>query len=172
MLEIKTADELIALDLEGRAGIRRAARETPLGRRVLGLFLDRGGPITVAEIVAASDEGSPEAVHRALVALDDDDLIRMRDGLVDIAYPFSASATPFVVRLPSGCERYACCAMDALGIAPMTGQRVEIVSCCHHCVEPVAFPVTPHGPGAEAAGVMLWIGKRLEDDGCKVADSL
>lgn len=172
MLEIKTADELIALDLEGRGGIRRAARETPLGRRVLGLFLDRGGPIPVAEIVASSHEGSSEAVHRALVALDDDDLIRIRDGLVDIAYPFSVSATPFVVRLPSGRERYACCAMDALGIAPMTGQRVEIVSCCHHCLEPVAFPVTSHGPGAEAAGVMLWIGKRLEDDRCKVADSL
>jgi len=172
LLEIKTADELIALDLDGRAGIRRAARETPLGRRVLGLFLDRGGPIPVAEIVAATDEGSPKAVRRALVALDDDDLIRIRDGLVDIAYPFSAAATPFVVRLPDGRERYACCALDALGIAPMTGQRVEIVSRCHHCAEPLAFPVTPNGPGPEAEGVMLWFGKRPEDDRCKVADSL
>ena len=172
MLEIKTADELIALDLEGRAGTRRAARETPLSRRVLGLFLDRGGPIPVAEIVASSDDDSPEAVHRALVALDDDDLIRLRDGLVDIAYPFSASATPFVVRRPGGRERYACCAIDALGIAPMTGQRVEILSRCHHCAESLAFPVTPHGPGAEAEGVMLWVGKRPEDDRCKVADSL
>jgi hypothetical protein len=52
-------------------------------------------------------------------------LIRIRDGHVDLAYPFSASPTAFVVRLPDGRERYACCATDALGIAPMVGQRPD-----------------------------------------------
>jgi len=171
-LDIKTADEFVALDLEGRWRARRASRETRLSRQILRLFLDRGGPIPVAQIVAASDDGSPDAVQQALVALDGDDLIRIRDGMVDIAYPFSASPTPFVVRVGGGSERYACCAMDALGIAPMTGRRVEILSRCHHCADPLAFSATPHGQGTEAEGIMLWIGKRPEDDRCKVADSL
>lgn len=171
-LDIKTADEFIALDLEGRWRTRRASRETRLCRQILRLFLDRGGPIPVAQIVAAADNGSPDAVQQALVALDGDDLLRIRDGMVDIAYPFSASPTAFLVRVAGGGKRYACCAMDALGIAPMTGRRVEILSRCHHCAGPLAFSATPHGPGTEAAGVMLWIGKRPEADRCKVADSL
>lgn len=167
-LEIKTADELIALDVEGRGRTRRAGRETLASRRILRMFLDRGGPIPVDEIVAAFQD---EAIHQALAALDNDDLIRIRDGQIDIAYPFSASPTPFVVRLPGAKERYACCAMDALGIAPMVGQPVEIRSRCHHCKMPLEFSVSPDGPGTEAEGVMLWLGKRT-DERCKVADSL
>src|SRR5881296_2406508 len=167
-LEIKTADELIALDVEGRGRTRRAGRETLASRRILRMFLDRGGPIPVDEIVAAFQD---EAIHQALAALDNDDLIRIRDGQIDIAYPFSASPTPFVVRLPGGEERYACCAMDALGIAPMVGQRIELRSRCHHCGTPLEFSAAPEGPAPDAAGVMLWVGKRT-DERCKVADSL
>lgn len=159
-LVIMTADELIALDVEGRGMVRRAARDTPIVTRILRTFLDRGGPIPVGDI---------DTVREALVALDDDDLIRIRDGHIDIAYPFSAMPTPFVVRLPDGTDRYACCAIDALGIAPMVGQRVEIRSRCHHCGLAIEFPVTQEGPSAEADGVMLWIGKRA--DGCKAVDS-
>ena len=140
-------------------------------RRILRAFLDRGGPISVQEIVADLQRGSSEAVHEALSRLDDDDLIRIRDGHVDIAYPFSAAPTAFVVRLRDGRERYACCAIDALGIAPMAGQPIEIRSRCHHCETPLEFSATPGGPGPEAAGVMLWVGKRTGER-CKVADSL
>ena len=90
---------------------------------------------------------------------------------VDIAYPFSALPTAFVVRLPEGGERYACCATDALGIAPMVGQRIEILSRCHHCGTALEFSATADGPAPEAAGVMLWVGERTEE-GCKAADSL
>ena len=170
-IQVKTADEFTALDLGGRWRTRRAARETDVSRRILRIFLERGGPIPVGEIVEAFRGGLTEVTHQALASLDDDDLIRIRDGQVDIAYPFSASPTPFVVRLPGGKERYACCAMDALGIAPMVGQRVEIRARCHDCGMPLEFSATPDGPGREADGVMLWIGKP-GDDRCKVADSL
>ena len=170
-LVILTADELIALDVEGRGPARRAAREAPLPRRILRAFLDRGGPIPLEDLVADFQVGSTEAVHEALVRLDDDDLIRIRDGDVDIAYPFSASPTAFVVQLADGRERYACCATDALGIAPMIGQRIEIRSRCHHCGTPLQLSATPDGPGPDAAGVMMWVGKRTEE-GCKAADSL
>jgi len=168
-LRILTADEFTTLDLEGRWRTRRVARELEMSRRVLRMFLDRGGPIPVRDIVLAS-EGSAESAQQTLTALDDDDLILIRGGHIEIAYPFSASPTPFVVRLADGRERYACCAMDALGIAPMIGQRIEIRSRCHHCAVPLEFPADPRGPGPAAEGVMLWIGKRPEER-CRVADT-
>lgn len=168
-LHILTADELTALDLEGRWRTRRVARELRMSRRILRMFLDRGGPIPVQDIVSASED-SAGSVHQTLTALDDDDLILIRDGQIDVAYPFSASPTPFVVRLADGRERYACCAMDALGIAPMVGRRIEIRSRCHHCGVPLEFPADPQGPGPEAEGIMLWIGKRPEER-CRVADT-
>ena len=170
-LVILTADDLIALDVEGRGQARRAAREAAMPRRILRAFLDRGGPIPVHEILADVQPGSAEAVHDALIRLDEEDLVRIRDGHVDIAYPFSAAPTAFVVGLPDGRERYVCCAIDALGIAPMVGQRIQIRSRCHQSHRPVKFSVTPEGPGPEAAGVMLWVGKRTEER-CRGIDSL
>jgi len=90
---------------------------------------------------------------------------------VDLAYPFSAIPTLFVVRVRGGQERYTCCAIDALGIAPMLGQPVEIRSQCHDCGIPLTFSVDPDGPGPGADGVMLWLGKRA-DDRCRAVDSL
>lgn len=160
-LVILTADELIALDTEGWRHFRRAARETPAATRILRAFLDHGGPVPVEQI------SDPEAMKR----LNDDDMIRVRDGRIDIAYPFSASPTPFLIRLPDGRERYACCATDALGFAPMIGQPVTIRSRCHHSRAPIEFTVTPNGPGPDAPGVMVWSGKRAEVQ-CRSIDGL
>jgi hypothetical protein len=170
-LLILTADELKALNPLERQVARRAARQQSLMRLILRTFLQRGGPIPVEDIIAASRGARPDASHDALVALDDEDLIRVREGQIDLAYPFSASPTPFVVRLRDGKERYACCATDALGIAPMIGQAVEVRSGCHHCKAALTFTATPQGPGPEANGIMLWFGKRV-DDQCKAFDSL
>jgi len=170
-LLILTADELKALNPLERQAARRAARQQPLMRLVLRTFLRRGGPIPIEDIIAASPGARPDTLHDALVGLDDEDLIRMRAGQIDLAYPFSASPTPFVVRLADGQERYACCATDALGIAPMIGQAVEVRSRCHHCEAALTFTATPQGPGAEANGIMLWFGKRV-DEQCKAFDSL
>jgi hypothetical protein len=109
------------------------------------MFLGRGGPIPVEEVVGAFRDSPLYTIHDALVALDDDDLIRVREGRVDVAYPFSASPTPFVVRLPGGKERYACCAIDALGIAPMLGQPIRVRSECHHCRMPLEVSARPEG---------------------------
>ncbi len=170
-LVILTADELIALDVEGRGRARHAARETSMTTRILQIFLDRGGPIPVGQVIADMRRDSAEAVHDALVKLDDEDLIRISDGHVDLAYPFSASATPFVVRLRDGRERNVCCAIDALGIAPMVGEAVEIRARCHYSGTPLQFAATPEGPGPGAAGIMLWVGKRTEER-CRGIDAL
>lgn len=167
-LVILTADELKALDQLERQAARRAARQQPLVQLILRIFLRRGGPIPVEDIVAAAPDRD---VAAALVRFDDEDIVRVRAGQIDVAYPFSATATPFLVRLPRGLERYACCATDALGMAPMVGESVEIASSCHHCGEVLRFTATPHGVGPQAAGAMVWFGKR-GDEGCKAFDSL
>ncbi len=95
-----------------------------------------------------------------MITLDEEDLIHIREGLVEIAYPFSAVPTPFVVRLAEEQERYACCAIDALGMAPMLGQRVEIQSRCHDCGDLLELTVSPEGPAPEAGGFMVWVGRR------------
>src|SRR5215510_2828897 len=112
-LVILTAEELKARSQLERQVARRAAREKPLVRLILRMFLERGGPIPIQDIVAVSPDGSAEAIHDALIALDDDDLIRVRAAHIDVAYPFSAAPTVFRVRLPGRRERYACCATDA-----------------------------------------------------------
>ncbi len=170
-LEIKTAEELTDPALEARWNARRAARETDVLQRILRTFVDRGGPIPVQDIVLAYQDRPIEEIHDALIALDGDDLIRVREGHVDIAYPFSAAPTPFVVRLPDGTDRYTCCAIDALGIAPMLGQRVHIRARCHDCDTPLDFSADPEAPGPGAAGVMVWVGQHSEDRR-RVLDSL
>jgi len=170
-LVILTADQLKTLNPLERQAARRAARQQPLVRLIMRTLLQRGGSIPVEDIIAASLEGQGATLHDALVALDDDDLIRVRAGQIDIAYPFSGAPTPFRLRLSGRRECYACCATDALGIAPMVGEPVEISSSCHHCGEPLKFAATPHGVGLDAEGVMVWFGKR-GDEGCKAFDSL
>jgi hypothetical protein len=159
-LEIRTAAELSDPELEARWTTRRAARETAVLQQVLRAFVERPGPVEVEQIVAAFADGPSEGIRQDLARLDEDDLIQIRDGLVDVAYPFSAFPTPFVVQLAEGQERYACCAIDALGIAPMLAQRVRIRSRCHHCGEPLELGVDPAGSGLEAEGAMVWVGKQ------------
>ena len=170
-LVILTAEELKARSQLERRVARRAAREKPLVRLILRTFLERGGPIPIPDIVVASPDASAEAIHDALVALDADDVIRIRATHIDVAYPFSAAPTPFRVRLSDGGERYACCATDALGMGPMVGEPLEIMSQCHHCDAPLGFSVTPDGPAPDAEGVMVWFGKR-GDDRCKAIEGL
>ncbi len=164
-LEIKTAAELIALDVEGRGAAQRAARETELLQHVLRAFVERAEPVRVDEIVSAFPALPPERVLEALAKLDEEDLVRIDAGRIDLAYPFSVSPTPFVADLDEGRgAHYVCCAIDALGIAPMLGRGVRIRSRCHHCAVPMELSVDPSGPGPDAEGVMVWVGKRAEDE--------
>ena len=159
-LEIRTAEELIDPALEKRWIARRDKRQTDVLRWILWKFVEREGPVAVNAITAAFPDRPPEAVHETVIALDEEDLIQVTDEHVVVAYPFSAIPTPFVVRLAAGPERYACCAIDALGIAPMLGQPVHVRSECHHCRMPLEFSARPEGPGRDAEGAMVWIETR------------
>jgi hypothetical protein len=101
-LEIRTAAELTDPELEARWTTRRAARETDVLQQVLRAFVARAGPVEVEQIVAVFADGPPDGIRADLARLDADDLIQIRDGLVEVAYPFSALPTPFVVQLADG----------------------------------------------------------------------
>lgn len=161
--EIKTADELVDPELEARWVERREARQGALLRRVLRAFVEHGGPVSVAEIERAFPDWPPARVREELAALDASDLLLLQEDEVPLAYPFSGEATPFVVRFKNGQERYACCAIDALGIAAMLGERITIRSHCHHCGEPLELSADTRGPiGAD--GMMVWVGTRRAEE--------
>jgi alkylmercury lyase-like protein len=162
--EIRTAAELVDPELEARWTTRRAARETETLRAILRMFVERPDPIVVEEVIRAFPDRAPDETRAALTRLDEDDLIQIRDGRVDLAYPFSTTPMPFVVHLSGRGDRYVCCAIDALGVAPMLGEPIRIRSRCHHCGESLEFSVDPSGPGPSAEGIMMWAGKRCADE--------
>ncbi len=163
-LQIKTAAELVDPELEARWTTRRVARETEILQAILRAFVGRPGPIVVEEFIRAFPERAPDDTRAVITRLDEDDLIRIRDGRVDLAYPFSATPTSFVVHLSGRGDRYACCAIDALGVAPILGESVRIRSRCHHCGEPLELSADPFGPGPGTEGVMVWAGKRCDGE--------
>lgn len=119
-------------------------------REILERLVADGRPVSVAPV------GAPVA---AVNELDGRDLVHVSDGQVVLAYPWSGTPTPFVVVLPDGRERWACCAIDALGVPALLGQPVTVRAGCHHCGEPIELEVTPGGPTADP-GVLAWIGER------------
>jgi hypothetical protein len=153
----------VDVDVAARAVARRAAREGPIMQAVLGLFAEGGGPVSVAAVTAAAGLGA-EAAALSLRALSDDDLLVLRDEAVELAYPFSATRTGFVARRSDGRERFICCAIDALGLAPMLGERVTVTGACHHSGAPLRFTVTPDGPAPDAGPHMVWVTRSGGDD--------
>ena len=152
-LPIRTAAELMAdADFEARwrerESIGPAARAAL--RDILARFAADGGPVDVARL-----PHSPEVVAE----LDARDLAYVQDGRVILAYPWSGTPTAFAMRLGGGRERWACCAIDALGIAAMLGEPVQVRSRCHHWDEPLTLDVTPDGP-VSATDVFAWVGTR------------
>jgi hypothetical protein len=131
-----------------RATLGAAARAAL--REVLDRFVAAGGPVEIATLGAGA---------AALDELDARDLIHVSGDRVVLAYPWSGTPTAFVAVLADGRERWACCAIDALGIPAMLGQPVTVRTRCHHCEEPFDLRVTPDGP-VGAAGVMAWVGER------------
>ena len=163
-MQIRTAADLVDPELEARWNTRRAARETEILQAILRMLVERPDPIVVEEFIRAFPKRAPDETRAALTSLDEDDLIQIRDGRVDLAYPFSTTPMPFVVHLSGRGDRYVCCALEALGMAPMLGESVRIRSRCHHCGESLEFSVDPLGPGFGAEEVMMWAGKPCDDE--------
>jgi hypothetical protein len=94
---------------------------------ILRRFATAGRPSSV-ELRAGAEQLGLEA-DSALATLAREDLVhRGADGEVVVAYPFSGRPTAHRVRFPGGHEVNAMCAIDALGIAPMLGETIEVES--------------------------------------------
>jgi hypothetical protein len=131
-----------------KLGSARRARLTEAERElyfwILRHFASDGRP---------SSEETRAAAHRlgidaepALATLAREDLVhRGSDGEITVAYPFSGRPTAHRVRFPNGHERDAMCAIDALGIAPMFGEPIEIASRDPVSGHAIDARVTPDG---------------------------
>ncbi len=147
----RTAADLMDATVLARWADRAAL--TPAARSALGEILDRfvtdGAPIEVATLRHAG----------AVTELDERDLVYVSDGRIVLAYPWSGTPTGFVTVLADGRERWACCAIDALGVPAMLKQSVTVRAGCHHCEERIELVVTPDGPVGDSS-VMAWVGER------------
>lgn len=86
---------------------------------------------------------------RALETLAAQDLVhRDEAGEIVVAYPFSGRPTGHRVRFAGGHEVDAMCAIDALGIAPMFDEVIEIVSPDPLTGERIEVALTPAGTGS------------------------
>ena len=116
---------------QSKLGSARHARLTAAERElyfwILHGFARSGRPSSDETRAAAERLGLD--VEQALEAFAREDLVHIdREGEIAVAYPFSGRATAHRVRFKSGHEAYAMCAIDALGIAPMFGEPIEISS--------------------------------------------
>jgi hypothetical protein len=158
MVEIGTAAELLTPERTAAWAARRAQRDDPLLRAIWREFVEHGGPVML-EAAAASVPGlTPDVVRARAAALDAADLIGLDGDAVRLAYPFTAGPNAFAMILPGGRTGYACCAIDALGVAPMLGTSVTLRTRCHWSGAPLAFDVDPAaGPRGAPPGVLTWI---------------
>ena len=114
---------------------------------ILRRFATSGRPSS-AETRAAAERLGLEA-DPALATLTREDLVhRGTDGEIAVAYPFSGRPTAHRVRFRGGHEVDAMCAIDALGIAPMFGEAVEIDSRDPISGDAVRARVAPDGAAA------------------------
>ena len=107
---------------------------------------------------------------QALETLAREDLVhRDADGEVTVAYPFSGRPTAHRVRFPDGQEVDAMCAIDALGIAPMFGEPIEIDSRDPMSGDAIRVRVPPDGAAEwspRSAVVVAGVLERESDSCC------
>ncbi|MCP9488144.1 MAG: alkylmercury lyase family protein [Gaiellaceae bacterium MAG52_C11] len=111
---------------------------------ILRRFATHGGPSS-RELRAAAERFDVDPEH-ALATLSREDLVHRRaDGEIAVAYPFSGRPTAHRVRFRGDHEVDAMCAIDALGVAPMFGEPIEIESRDPVSVEKIRARVAPDG---------------------------
>jgi Alkylmercury lyase len=88
-------------------------------------------------------------VERALETFAREDLVHLDwAGEITVAYPFSGHPTAHRVRFQAGHETYAMCAIDALGIARMFDEPIEIASRDPLTEEEIQVELEPDGMGS------------------------
>jgi len=152
-----------------RCGDERTARlsdaELELYGQVLRAFAASGrpSPVWVRERATALGLDADEV----LAVLAREDLIHLgADGEIAVAYPFSGRPTRHQVTIGGDREVWSMCAIDALGMAAMLGEPIEVRSSDPVSGEPVTITLDPGGtPEWDPAGAMVIAGTKCECDG-------
>jgi hypothetical protein len=147
---VTAGDALAAAGIPSeRCGRSRLARLAPaeraLYRWVLRQFATRRAPNRSG--LAGQAERLALEPEAALVLLAREDLVHLEGSEIMVAYPFSGRPSRHRVRF-DGREVYAMCAIDALGIAPMLGQAIEVVSSDPVSEEEVRVDLAADGHGS------------------------
>jgi hypothetical protein len=158
---IRTAAEILTREATSQWDARRAQRDDPLLRAIWREFVETGGPVALETASRRMTGITLPAVRAHAVELDSADLIALDRDHVPLAYPFTARPNDFAVVLPGARVRYACCAIDALGVAPMVGMPARVRSRCQWSGAPLHFDVHPvDGPRDAAPGTVAWVERR------------
>ena len=158
IVEIRTAAELLADGGAADRIARRTQRDDPLLRAIWREFVEHGGPVALAGATARVPGLSADAARARAIALDAADLIDLAGDTVRLAYPFTAFPSMFEVCPRGGRAVYACCAIDALGVAPMLGTPAAVRTRCHSSGAPLRFDVDPvAGPCDPPRESLVWV---------------
>ncbi|MEU4064175.1 organomercurial lyase [Streptomyces wedmorensis] len=152
------------LDPIGRAGRgRRAPAERGLRavhQAVLRHFATTGSAPGTVDLEAVAVTAG-RTVADILAELDAEDFLALdTEGRVRAAYPFSAVETPHRVKLGNGVEVWSMCAIDALGIAAMLDQDIQVTSADPVSGHPVAVSFISGSARWEPAGAVVFVGRR------------
>ncbi len=151
-----------------KLGPARRARlsdpERELYAWILRRFATDGRPSSTEARAAAERLAiDPE---EALETLAREDLVhRGADGEITVAYPFSGRPTAHQARFPNGHEVDAMCAIDALGIAPMFGEPIEVESRDPLSGEGIRVQVAPDGTAASWPESAVVVAGAIRDQG-------
>jgi hypothetical protein len=150
----------IGLERQGMERLRTLTEgERAFYRWILRTF-GAGAPPSPDEL-ADTASGLELEVEPALERLARADLVHHdpQTGAIVVAYPFSGRPTAHRVRL-DGREVYAMCAIDALGIAPMLGEPIEIASRDPFTGESIQVWLDPDGNDARQPGEAVVVSGR------------
>ena len=147
---------------------RLASGERELYFWILRSFATGGRPSSAQVREEAERLGTN--FERALESLAREDLVHLgAEGEIAVAYPFSGRPTAHRVQFESGHEVDAMCAIDALGMAPMFDEPLEITSRDPLTGDEIRVRLAADGDGAwhpESAVVVAGALDRGQDSCC------
>lgn len=168
----KAVAPVLALDRGGRR--RRAPVERGLRavqQALLGAIARWGCPPGAAELDRVAGRFGRTGVD-VLTELAAEDYVQVdADGKLRAAYPFSIGPSRHRLHMPGGRDAWAVDAVDALGVAPMTGESVLIESADALTGHPIVVHASVDTTArAEPAGTVIHLGGRRDDQPSAVLD--
>jgi hypothetical protein len=130
--------------------------EREVHQKILRTFAATGRPPCPTDLDSVAEGAGVSAVLSALHAAD---AIRLdANGGIAVAYPFSTHPTRHRVRIADRVDVYAMCAIDALGISAMLGQKAQIESLDVTTGEPITVTMTASGATWEPNQAVVFVG--------------